>query len=89
MKYGLFILLSFLLFGCRDYENAAYFTKEEEAIEELLTEFIQIDTKLAINHYERAFVTSWSAINTWHNSGPNTLLFVDVTGRLTKILDIC
>lgn len=51
MKYRLLILFSFLIFGCRDYENQKYFSEEEEAIEELIAEFIQLDEMLSMNNY--------------------------------------
>lgn len=51
MKYWQFVFLSFLLFGCRDYESEKYISEEEVAIEELFAKFIQLDEMLSMNDY--------------------------------------
>lgn len=51
MKYWQFIFVSFLLFGCTGCESEKYVSEEEMAIEELFTEFIQLDEMLSINDY--------------------------------------
>lgn len=51
MKYWQFIFLSFLFFGCRDYQSEKYISEEEIVIEELFTQLIQLDEMLSMNDY--------------------------------------